>query len=90
MPARPADALAQCVTERGNRAHRIHNLVGKHAYQLAPGLLLILLAAAVHHPLDAVQSLVEAAFVPETEIVFPILERIQHILQLPAVLHTDI
>ena len=80
-----AGVAAEGVAERGDGADGVHDFVGQHADELGPRLGLVLASPSVDDPFDAVQRAVEAAFVVEAEVVFAILEGIEHILHLAAV-----
>ncbi len=60
--------MAQGVAQRSDRAYGVHDLVRENAYEFSPGLLFVLLAASLHDPLDAVESLVELAVLREAAV----------------------
>lgn len=84
-----AGVAAKGVAERGDGTYGVHNFVCQHADELAPRLGFVLASPPVDDPFDAVKGAVEAAFVVEAEVVFSILEGIEHILHLAAVALAD-
>ncbi|MCR5070733.1 MAG: hypothetical protein K6A62_02245 [Bacteroidales bacterium] len=74
--------LGHRVGEGRDGRDRVHDLVRKHADQLGPGVLLVLLALHLEDSPDAVQRPVELVTLLEAEVQLAVLQRVHHVRHL--------